>query len=271
MKKPIITIIIIFSFLSGLKAGDLKTIAVSVFKSTFIYFTDPVVSTDLGMNDAYDVLFEKNYVKVTAIKQKPGYQTNLTVTTETGIYAFLLDYQDQPEKLYFFPEDYSPLRVLGKPSNIQNHNTKSSGNIDIEQSCKELFEMVMEYPIVGFSKADVNFYMDKVYVRDNKFYLKFYLKNESNIDYDIDFVKFHIKNKKQIKRSSQQEIYLEPLYTFHEVKKLKANSSESIVFVLDKFTIMNDKQFFVEFEEKKGERNVSFQVMNKDIFQAQNF
>lgn len=262
------------------RAADVDSISVSVFKSTFIYFDAPVMQTDLGMDAAYDVAFEKNYVKITAVRQTADYQTNLTVVTKSGIYAFLVDYQNNPQKLYYFPEDYAALRRFDqmqtskpssntlKVSDTYNPEAAKQSAATIQEYCEQLYESKMKYPITGYSKAKMNFYMDKIYVKDDMFFLKLNLKNESNIDFDVDFVKFHIQNKKKIKRSSKQEIYMEPIFSYNNIKKVKSNTSEYMVFVIDKFTIMNDKQFYVEFEEASGERNVAFQVLNKDIINA---
>lgn len=280
MKKSLIIFCLFVGMCLMSQAADVDSISVSVFKSTFIYFDAPVIQTDLGMDAAYDVAFEKNYVKITALQQKAGYQTNLTVVTKAGIYAFLVDYENNPDKLYFFPEDYTALRRFDqmqarKPSShslrvadTYNPEAAKQSAATIQEYCEQLYESKMEYPITGYSKAKMNFYMDKIYVKDDMFFLKLNLKNESNIDFDVDFVKFHIQNKKKIKRSSKQEIYMEPIFSYNNIKKVESNTSEYMVFVIDKFTIMNDKQFFVEFEEESGERNVAFQVLNKDILNA---
>jgi hypothetical protein len=155
-----------------------------------------------------------------------------------------------------------------KVADTYNPEAAKQSAATIQEYCEQLYESKMKYPITGYSKAKMNFYMDKIYVKDDMFFLKLNLKNESNIDFDVDFVKFHIQNKKKIKRSSKQEIYMEPIFSYNNIEKVKSNTSEYMVFVIDKFTIMNDKQFYVEFEEASGERNVAFQVLNKDIINA---
>lgn len=284
MKKSIIISILLLGMTLFSHAAGVDSISVSIFKSTFIYFDAPVVQTDLGMDVAYDVAFENNYVKITAVQQRADYQTNLTVVTKAGIYAFLVDYKKNPEKLYFFPEDYTALRRFDEMG-TRNKPTVSSLKVadtynpqatqksieTMQEYSEQLYETKMKYPITGYSKAKMNFYMDKIYVKDDMFFIKLNLKNDSNIDFDVDFVKFHIRNKKKIKRSSKQEIYMEPIYSYNNVKKVVSNTSEYMVFVIDKFTIMNDKQFYVQFEEASGERNVEFQVMNKDIISAVQF
>ena len=273
MNKKILFAIVLYCIPSLILAQDLTKISVSIFKSTFIYFDDQVISIDLGLNDSYDATFDKNFVRLTAIEQKADYITNLTVVTNSGIFGFLVDYKETPERLYYFPEDYKPLRNFKSvdKAGVQSYlpaRTEQKVAVDVQRTCENVSQLKMDYPIAAFTEANVYFSLDRIYVQDDKFYLKVLAQNESNIDYDIDFVKFHVKNKRKLKRASQQEVYKEPIYSFNSVKKLKANSSVTMVFVLHKFTIMNDKQFFVEIEEKGGERNILIQVPQNDILNA---
>ncbi len=275
MKKLLllfIAVIPIFTVVQA-KAEGLTKISTSVFKSTFIYFNDQVISIDVGLNNSYDATFEKNYVRLTAIQQKADYTTNLTVVTKSGIYGFLVDYKEQPEKLYYFPEDFTALRSFSSSPTVQSTpqamNFQNTGvNQEVDDLCRLIATKKMDYPVAAFSKADVFFSVDKIYVRDDKFYIKVVANNESNIDFDVDFIKFHIKNKRKMKRSSLQEVYKQPLYCHNKITKLLANTKQTTVFVLDKFTIMKKKQFLVEVEEKGGERNMSFQINHKDILNA---
>lgn len=281
MKTSIIFILFIAcSFYS--QADGLPKITVSVFKSTFIYFDDQVVSLDLGMNESYDATFEKNFVKITAVKQMADYQTNLTVTTRSGLYAFLVDYKDVPEKLYYFPEDFQALRrfastpdaadktATGKTNTIANPGFAGNdqGDSQLKSNCENLDKRQMDFPVAAFLCAKIDFSMDKIYVSGEKFYIKVVAQNKSNIDFNIDFVKFQIKNKRKIKRSSQQEIYMEPIFVYNKFDKLKGNSSNQMIFVLDKFTILKNKQLVLEIEENGGERNMSFVVPTNEILNA---
>lgn len=282
MKSILFAFILFVCVVNSAIAEGLTKISVSVFKSTFIYFDDQVVSIDLGMNESYDAVFQKNFVRITAIKQLADYQTNLTVTTRSGLYAFLIDYKDAPEKLYFFPEDFQALRYFTQTKGSESGSSKNSNTIEdpgfagntsvdntpLKNACSMLSERKMNYPIAAYSRANVSFSMDKIYVSDDKFFLKIVCQNNSNIDFDIDFIKFQIKNKKKVKRSSKQEIYMEPLFVYNKFDKLKGNSDNQMIFVIDKFTILKNKRFIVEIEEKGGERNMSFIVPNNNILNA---
>lgn len=285
MKSIILFLFFALSVLNTFADGPTK-ISVSVFKSTFIYFDDQVVSIDLGMNESYDATFKKNFVRITAIKQLADYQTNLTVTTRSGLYAFLVDYSDIPEKLYYFPEDFQALRRFTKenktdedaaktdekkPQTIVNPGFAGDTNQDLsffKTASQQLAERKMEYPIAAFSRANIEFSVDKIYVSKDKFFVKIIAQNKSNIDFDIDFIKFSVKNKRKIRRASQQEIYMDPLFVFNKFDKLKGNSSDQMIFVIDKFTILKNKQFQIEIEERSGERNLSIEVPTTEILNA---
>lgn len=285
MKAIILFLLFALPILNSYADGPAK-ISVSVFKSTFIYFDDQVVSIDLGMNESYDASFEKNFVRITAIKERANYQTNLTVTTRSGLYAFLVDYSNIPEKLYYFPEDFKALRRFTQENKTDvdadktdEKNTQTIVNPGFagdtnenpsrwKSACEKLAERKMEYPIAAFSRANIDFSVDKIYVSKDKFFVKIIAQNKSNIDFDIDFIKFLVKNRRKIKRASQQEIYMDPLFVFNKFEKLKGNSSDQMVFVIDKFTILKNKLFQIEIEEKGGERNLSLTIPTIEILNA---
>ena len=59
------------------------------------------------------------------------------------------------------------------------------------------------------------------------------LHNQSPIDYDIDLLRFYIRDKKQGKRTAIQETELTPLYIAGNTSLVKANNHNIIIVSLE--------------------------------------
>jgi hypothetical protein len=95
------------------------------------------------------------------------------------------------------------------------------------------------------------------------------VKNRSNIDYDIDFLRFYIRDKKQVKRTASQEVEVKPIYAYGDTKKpVKDQSEIDLVYALEKFTIPNAKHLIIEMFEENGGRNLELLIKNRMIVRA---
>ena len=99
-------------------------------------------------------------------------------------------------------------------------------------------------------------------------YYQLDLQNGSPIDYDINFLRFYIRDKKKAKRTAVQENEITPLYVAGNISCLKANTHNSIVVALNKFTIPDAKYLAIEIVEKNSGRNLLMKVNNRKIIKA---
>ena len=107
-----------------------------------------------------------------------------------------------------------------------------------------------------------------IYIKGDVMFYRFRIINRSNIDYDVDFLKFYIRDKARIKRTASQEVEVSPIYVHGNDKKVDGNSSTEIVFALQKLTIPEAKYLEVELFEKNGGRHLNIDIKNKTIVNA---
>jgi hypothetical protein len=94
------------------------------------------------------------------------------------------------------------------------------------------------------------------------------MNNDGPVDYDVDLLRFFIKNKKRSKRTAVQELEQKPVYSTGNSGKIKGNSNTVFVVALEKFTIPDKKYLVVRITEKNGGRHFLLKVNNKDILKA---
>ena len=58
-------------------------------------------------------------------------------------------------------------------------------------------------------------------------YYQLHISNNSPVDYDIDVLRFFIRDKKKAKRTAIQETDLKPLHISGNTSQVKANSTSS--------------------------------------------
>jgi conjugative transposon TraN protein len=219
-------------------------------KTTSLVFPFPVTHVDRGTKD---VLVEqvKEDDKILLVKAASVNfpETNLSVVTSDGsVYSFPVYYKSNPLTWVYTlssqttstPERYAD-NILDNPRTM--HGIR----------CQK-WEMLAK--VAG------------IYIHDNTIYYQLQLNNQSQIDYDIDLLRFYIRDKKKAKRTAIQENEMKPLYIAGNTKLVKANTTSILVIALEKFTIPDAKFLSIEVMEKNGGRHILLKIHNNKIIKA---
>lgn len=117
----------------------------------------------------------------------------------------------------------------------------------------------------GNIKAELN----KVLIKEASFYFKLRISNRSSIPYDIDFIRFYIRDLKAAKRTVTQEEEVFPDAVLGQESASIAPAGRLMkIFRLNKFTLPDDKALFIELYEKNGARHMNLKVSRSDIENA---
>lgn len=279
MKKKIISIILFLCTLQFSIAQKIDTIEVSYTKTTILIFSSEVTSDDIG---SPDVLIQKegNKVKLAAAIQRFA-ETNLFIETSEGYYSFILKYKDSPKTLtkFYTAEQVTYPKVekieiapqkINFPTQANtaqnNHSNTATQDIDLQNrffnECELIARKSNSYNDVGVLSAKASCMLTDMYVRGDYMYFKITIKNMSNINYDVELIRFVVRNKKgAIKQAAVQEVILEPLYVFNgEINQVKGKDAVTKVFVFKKLTIADEKKLCIELWENGGDRILNFAI-----------
>lgn len=176
-------------------------------------------------------------------------ETNLSVLREDGsLYSFEVCYDSKPTVLvYNLPVNQK--ESLAKYATAILDNGQTIGGIKDKKGN-------MQTKIKG------------IYIKGSAVYYQLYLSNQSPIDYDIDMVRFYIRDKKRSKRTAIQENELKPLYISGNTSQVKANSTSVIVVALEKFTVPDAKYLAVQIMERNSGRHFFMKINNRKIMRA---
>lgn len=251
--------ILLFSAIALHAQGTVKSysIQVSFIKTIHIIFPGAIKYVDLGSDDiiAAKAPGAENVLRVKAAHENFSEQTNMTVICEDGtFYSFDVIYSKEPTKL----------NIILSEDIHSKYGEVSPRQVDaITEAIYRENKNAIKY--LGSKTFSIQMLVRSIYVYEGIFFIHIYIKNTSNIPLDIDILRFKISDKKLVKRTAMQEIYLEPLASYSEVKRVLAHSSVRMVYVFSKFAMADEKQFTIELYEKDGARDQIIRIENQDF------
>ena len=236
---------------------------ITYFKTTNIIFPSAIVGVDRGSKDvlAQKAIGAANILQLKAARDSFP-ETNLTVITADGkLNSFVINYDPKP----------SVLNISMKERDNKNSIFLSPGSVnEAEVTTYATHALYSKYKgrKVKHRKYGIRFGLNGIFIRDNLMYLRLTITNTSNISYDIDQLRFFIRDQKKAKRTASQEIEITPVHIQNKVTKIDGRSSQALVVAVPKFTIPDKKYFAIQLFEANGGRHIELSVKNRTIIKA---
>jgi conjugative transposon TraN protein len=194
-------------------------------------------------------------------------ETNLSVITIDGrLYSFTVDYASQPAELNIIvarKTSITPDSIFEEPVKLSSANN--------EAALQKVAEKISETKAVHVKKVadnEMELKINGIYVDRDVFYFRLQLKNNSNISYDVDDIKFIVKDKQKSKRTATQETEIQPVFNYGSLANVQGTSSASCIVALPKFTLPDSKYLSVQVLEKNGGRDLHLYLKNRHIMKA---
>ncbi len=241
-------------------------------KTTHLIFPTAIRYVDLGSEYLIARKAEdaENVLRVKASVKDFVPETNFSVITNDGrFYSFNVYYSAYPEALSY------DLLTMQKAVDKENgndvlfeelgNNSPSLAGLLLETIYKKDQRIVKH---IGAKSFGIQFILKGIYIHNGKYYFHTELRNRTNVPFGIDFINFKVVDKKVAKRTVVQERPMIPLRTYKPLNEIGGKAIEQNVFLLDQFTIADDKVLLIEIFEKNGGRHQTLQVENSDLIKA---
>ena len=125
-------------------------------------------------------------------------------------------------------------------------------------------------PIREEKNLKLNVQLNNVYVLSDYIFLDMTFKNNSNLSYDIEDLKFSIEDKKIYKATNSQSIEMIPIFQLNPQKHFKKNFRN--IYVFKKFTFPNSKVMMIRLiEEQLSGRTIEMNINYSEILKADTF
>ena len=241
-------------------------------KTSHLIFPAAIRYVDLGSDYLVAAKAEdaENVLRVKAAVRNFKEETNFSVITEDGrFYNFNVLYNSFPVTM-----NYNLLEMQ------KGISRKNGNDVLFEELGKnspslvgELLETIYKKDKqlirhISAKSFGIKFLLKGIYIHDDKFYFHTEIHNFTNVPFRIDFINFKVVDKKIAKRTVIEERTLVPLRVYKPLNEIEGNAVERNVFLLDQFTIADDKLLLIEIFEKNGGRQQLLKLENSDLVKA---
>ncbi|MGJ1533141.1 conjugative transposon protein TraN [Sphingobacterium multivorum] len=241
-------------------------------KTSHLIFPTAIRYVDLGSEYLIAGKAEdaENVLRVKASVREFEAETNFSVITNDGrFYSFNVYYSSYPDALSY---DLLTIQKAVDKANGNDvlfeelgNNSPSLAGLLLETIYKKDKRIVKH---IGAKSFGIQFILKGIYIHNGKYYFHTELRNRTNVPFQIDFVNFKVVDKKVAKRTVVQERPMIPLRTYKPLDEIGGKTTEQNVFLLDQFTIADDKVLLIEIFEKNGGRHQTLQIENSDLIKA---
>ncbi|MBU2950009.1 conjugative transposon protein TraN [Tamlana agarivorans] len=272
MKPILFTLIMLISALAEAQTTEiLDTIYANDSKNVALFFPEPIRQ---GITGSENFVFTYNREKEQyfgLLQAQPGKESNLLVINRNGsIFSYIVRYKALLSKLnYFIPLSNS----------IGNENPKVADSIQTKTSEKGINNSMYYYQRFCSYLLDKRQYLGR-YIRRNdgvilrlenivfdkeELYFVIQIRNNSSLDYDLNFLNLSVETRQKGKKKSLQRLYQEPIFKHHMPSKIAENEMVRFIYVMPKFSLSNNHRILLDLNEKDGERNIEMKISHKYI------
>jgi hypothetical protein len=271
--RPILFIlsVLISTFVEAQATEILDTIYANDRKNVALFFPEPIRQ---GITGSENFVFTYNREKEQyfgLLQAKPGKESNLLVINRNGsIFSYIVRYKAQLSKLnYFVPLSHS----IGneKPNEVDSIQTETSEkNIDndtyyYQKFCSYLLDRKQHFGYFTKRNSRVILSLENIVFDKEELYFVIQIRNNSTLDYDLNFLNLSVETRQKGKRKSLQRLYKEPIFKHNLPTKIVVDETVRFIYVMPKFSLSNDRRVILELNEKNGERNIELKVSHKYI------
>lgn len=280
--NKILTILFIYFFPFVSFSQDIK---VNEKKYLTLLFDSNINSAITSNDDDYILEYNKNEPDNMALvkaKKKNVNDSSIIIKTENGtIFNVNIQYGFEKRNVLEIPDSLGTqtkkekaiiTKTKGKETKIVNtirENDYTIGNITINDmetakvecnECDKILKSNKSIKRINDEKYKIKIQLNNIYYDNNKLYFILNFVNESDLDYNLNYIKSYVDTGNENKSSSTQYLEKNPILIYNSNRTIPGNSTRKIVFVYEQFSIDNNKKLTFEVNENNGERNLFLKI-----------
>ncbi len=247
----------------SVETNNIQTIPLEITtgKTTHILFPYSIKTVDRGNGGilAQTAAGFDNILQVKAAMASFD-TTNLTVITGDGtLYSFLASYCPNPVSINI---------RIGKSMNVDATSVAESNEAEIEQALIQASQNDSSNVSIKAQSSQATLELSGIYICGDILLCKLTLTNNSPIKYDIESLRFSIRDKKRPKRTAIQETYITPFRVLSDTTSVSPNAEHTFVYAIPKMTLPDEKLLSITLHERNGGRHLRLKVRNRHILKS---
>jgi conjugative transposon TraN protein len=225
--------------------------------TTELFFPERVIYCRHGNEEVLGIEYYNNFIKVATTFDSIPESNLFVVDAGGGLYEITFTTGTDDSYAYNFDNKRKYTAILDVNSE------------EMKIFLDKLRDKRRNIHSVGAIKNKMEMSLANLYVYADFMFFSFDIKNFSNIDYDIDFIKCFIRDKKTSRNAIQQEIQIFPVHQGDFSQKITGKSDNRFILIFNKFTIPDKKIMELEMFEKGGGRHMKIELLNEYLLNAQ--
>jgi len=241
-------------------------------KTSHLIFPSAIRYVDLGSEYLIASKAEdaENVLRIKASVKTFEEETNFSVITDDGrFYNFNVQYSANPPTLSYdlmaMQKNFDKVSASDVLFEELGKTPPSLAGLILETIYKNNKRIVKHIASESFG---IQFSLKGIYIHNGKYYFHTQLENQTNVPLSIDFMSFKVIDKKTARRTASQQRPIVPLRIYKTLDEIPGKATDQNVFLLDQFTIADDKLLLIEIFEKNGGRHQTLKIKNSDLVKA---
>lgn len=269
--KTIITYLMLILSIMTHAQKPLDTIYTNDHKTVALFFPKQIRQ---GVTGAENFLFtynRENEQYLGLLQATPGDESNLLVVTSDGnVYSYILKYAKTVTKLNFFINGKDRVGTEKPEQEISIDNVDSLKiNKDKSNYYRRFSESLLKakhYPLTSKRDKGMVLKLLKMVYDKNEVYLVMEIKNNSGIDFELDYLNISIVKGNKGCKASSQRLEENIIYKYKTPSIILNGGSNQFVFVVPKFVLGNKEKLQIEVKELNGSRKLTLETKNQQHF-----
>lgn len=246
---------------------EMEQLTVNENVTTVITASEPIRLVDISTDR---IVGDKPIENAIRVKPREGGHTDgtvlaiVTVVTERYRSQYALVYTTRLE------EAVTDKEVALNERNAFHNPAVSMSTEDMVRYARRIWNSPAKYRNIKTNMHHMQMRLNNIYTVGEYFFIDFSVHNKTNLQFDIDELRFKLCDKRQAKATTIQEIALEPVMLLD--KSLHFRRGYRNVVVLKKMTFPNDKVLTIELSERQiSGRTISMTIDYEDVLAADSF
>ncbi|WP_181308812.1 conjugative transposon protein TraN [Rufibacter sp. XAAS-G3-1] len=238
---------------------NVKVIYVNELVTTHIVSPEPIKYVDISTDDIAGDIPVDNIFRIKPKKANP--KTGMvTIVGERFMVQYKLLYTESATANYEVRIDPTQVDEFLNPS-------VSMSLLDMDKFSMMAVQNKPRVNAVSTRNQKMSITLNNIYTIGDYFFVDVSMRNETNIKYEIDQIKFKIEDKKVVKATNFQQIEIEPVRQLYNIKSFQKKYRN--VFVFKRFTFPDEKVFNIEIAESQiSGRTISLKIDYSDVLNA---
>ena len=254
---------------SNLQITDLPTVYLHRDFSLHFISPEPIRYVDIS---THGIIGDLPIANVLRLKISPDSGNNLIEINENAIITIIGEsFIAQYRIIHVFQSDVvSQVNILPQHTRPLSIGENSLTTPELKLHALHILKSRPQHHIRANQEYGIKATLNQIYTIGDLVFFDLTYLNNTNIQYEIDEIRFKIEDKKITKATNVQSIEIKPIWQLYPLGSFKRTYRN--IFVVKKLTFPENKTLKIELSEKQiSGRTITVQLKYKDVLEADSF